>query len=189
MTYTQTPAVTLRGMKRSDIEDYVRWFTTETEWLSWDAPWDPYPLTDAATERAAWSDFYEQQQDRSYDLISGRFEVEWNGVHIGWVSSYKETEFMPCDETGVAIGIIIPSPEYRGRGAGTEVLRQHINYLMRHGYTLFYLETWSGNRPMMAVAEKLGFQVVHRAPSARIVDGRCYDALTFLRDVTGEYEI
>jgi len=30
----------LRDMKESDIEDYVRWFTTETEWGNWDSPWE-----------------------------------------------------------------------------------------------------------------------------------------------------
>lgn len=28
----------LRDMREEDIEDYVRWFTTETEWGNWDSP-------------------------------------------------------------------------------------------------------------------------------------------------------
>ena len=33
--------IILRDMIASDIEDYVRWFTTETEWSKADAPWEP----------------------------------------------------------------------------------------------------------------------------------------------------
>ena len=33
--------IILRDMIASDIEDYVRWFTTETEWSNMDAPWEP----------------------------------------------------------------------------------------------------------------------------------------------------
>ncbi|MBP5490257.1 MAG: hypothetical protein J6Y10_06625 [Lachnospiraceae bacterium] len=32
--------VELRDMTERDIEDYVRWFTTETEWMKTDAPWE-----------------------------------------------------------------------------------------------------------------------------------------------------
>ena len=32
--------ITLRDMIASDIENYVRWFTTETEWMDTDAPWE-----------------------------------------------------------------------------------------------------------------------------------------------------
>ena len=33
--------IALRDMQESDIEDYVRWFTTETKWNDYDAPWEP----------------------------------------------------------------------------------------------------------------------------------------------------
>lgn len=32
--------IILRDMIESDIDDYVRWFTTETEWSNTDAPWE-----------------------------------------------------------------------------------------------------------------------------------------------------
>ena len=33
--------IILRDMIPSDIEDNVRWNTTETEWSDYDAPWEP----------------------------------------------------------------------------------------------------------------------------------------------------
>ena len=44
--------IILRDMTESDIEDYVRWFTTETEWSKTDAPWEPIE-SDAETERVS----------------------------------------------------------------------------------------------------------------------------------------
>jgi len=32
--------ILLRPMCESDIADDEKWFTTETEWGEWDAPWD-----------------------------------------------------------------------------------------------------------------------------------------------------
>ncbi len=43
-------------MKESDIEDYVRWFTAETEWMDWDTPWESHE-SDADTERQSWTKY------------------------------------------------------------------------------------------------------------------------------------
>lgn len=50
--------IILRDIIPSDIEDYVRWFTTETEWSNADAPWEPID-SDAETERASRRKSYE----------------------------------------------------------------------------------------------------------------------------------
>lgn len=34
-------SIILRDLVESDTPDYVRWFTTETEWSNTDAPWEP----------------------------------------------------------------------------------------------------------------------------------------------------
>ena len=48
--------IILRDMIESDIEDYVRWFTSETEGSKTDAPWEPIE-SDAETERVSWQEF------------------------------------------------------------------------------------------------------------------------------------
>ena len=50
--------IILRDMIESDIENYVRWFTTETEWSNTDAPWEPIE-SDEETERTSWREYYE----------------------------------------------------------------------------------------------------------------------------------
>ena len=32
--------IILRDMEEKDLDDYIRWNTTETEWQNWDAPWE-----------------------------------------------------------------------------------------------------------------------------------------------------
>ena len=78
--------IILRDMIESDIEDYVRWFTVEREWENWDAPWEKED-TDEETERKSWTEYYESVKDRPDDARRCKFEIEWNGRHIGWVSS------------------------------------------------------------------------------------------------------
>ena len=43
--------ITLRDMRESDIEDYVRWFTRDTGWMDFDAPWEEKGGTTEEEER------------------------------------------------------------------------------------------------------------------------------------------
>jgi len=70
--------VILRYIKESDIENYLRWATIETEWQNWDAPWE-------------WPD------DNYLERVKKTLEMEPNdsrlqivtliGEHIGSVNS------------------------------------------------------------------------------------------------------
>ncbi len=83
--------ILLRDMKESDIEDYVRWFTTETQWMDWDAPWE-IDRSDANTERRSWTEYYESMREMPDDVPRWKFEIDCEGSHIGWVSSYLTDE-------------------------------------------------------------------------------------------------
>ena len=78
--------IILRDMIESDIDDYVRWFTTETEWSNTDAPWESIE-SDEETERKSWREYYESVKDLADDVRRWKFEIERNGRHIGWVLS------------------------------------------------------------------------------------------------------
>ena len=71
--------IVLRDMSESDIEDYVRWFTTQTEWSKTDAPWEPIE-SDEEAERASWQEYYESVKDLPDDVRRWKFEIEWNGM-------------------------------------------------------------------------------------------------------------
>lgn len=168
----------LRDMIESDIKDYVRWFTVETEWMHWDAPWETEG-TDEETERASWSEYYQTVSQKPADRVRYKFEIEADGKHIGWVSAYTDTDFYENPEETIAIGIDIPEKQYRGSGNGTQALLQFMDYYRKLGHKRLLTQTWSGNEAMIALARKLGFAEVHRAVGVRIVNGKPCDALTF----------
>lgn len=168
----------LRDMIESDIEDYVRWFTVETEWMHWDAPWEK-GKTDEEAERLFWGGYYQAFRQKPDDRVRYKFEIEADGRHIGWVSAYTGTDFYDNPEETVAIGIDIPEKQDRGNGNGTQALLQFMDYYRKLGHKRLLTQTWSGNLPMIAVAKKLGFTEVSRAVGVRTVNGKVYDALTF----------
>ena len=172
----------LRDMQESDIEDYVTWFTTEIEWGNWDSPWEPIE-TDAQTERLEWAKYFESIKDMPDDVMRWKFEIECDGIHIGWVSSYDDLEYVDNPEKIPAIGINIPCPEHRKNGNGTKALQLFIDYMKSHGHRTLFTQTWSGNTPMIRVAEKLGFHEIVRKKDFREVNGKLYDAVTFQLDL------
>ena len=177
--------IILRDMIESDVEDYVRWFTTETEWTKTDAPWEPIE-SDEETERASWKEHYEVVKNLPNDARRRKFEIEWNGRHIGWVSAYNIDEnykwlgkVRDGQITHLAIGVDICEPDVWGHGIGTNALRAFINYCFDNGTTELYTQTWSGNIRMIRCGAKLGFVECNRYIGVREVGGKKYDALTF----------
>lgn len=164
-------------MIESDIEDYVRWYTVETEWGDWDAPWEPIEETEESA-RKRFTAYYEKVKNLEPSAERKDFEIERDGAHIGSVNFYTDLQYMENPEEYPAVGISICEPGYRGGGTGTEALRQFIDYLHAHGHNVIYTQTWSGNARMLRVAEKLGFREVYRKEGIREVRGETYDALT-----------
>lgn len=179
--------ILLRDMTETDIEDYVRWFTTETAWSKTDAPWEPME-SDAETERRDWTEYYHAVKDMPDKAIRWKFEIESGGRHIGWVSSYlideayeftTPAEVRPGQKIYRAVGIDICESNAWGHGIGTKALRAFMDYYFSLGFERLYTQTWSGNSRMICCAEKLGFTECNRFIGIREVDGQQYDALTF----------
>lgn len=96
---------------------------------------------------------------------------------LGCVSCYwqsKETNWL-------SIGIIIYDEAKWGLGLGYEALCLWINYLFAQDKSLVRLDlrTWSGNRGMMALSKKLGFQEEACFRKARIVNQQYFDSLAY----------
>lgn len=174
--------VLLRDMVEADIEDYVRWFTTETEWGNWDAPWEGFEDTEEQV-RKDWTERFERVKNYADDRVRYRFEIEVDGTHVGWVSAYTDLGEVENPDGDLAIGISIIEEGLRGHGYGAEALRQFIEYYRALGHSKLYTQTWSGNTRMIALAKKLGFQEVSRIIGIREVNGEKYDALTFSLDL------
>ena len=181
--------IRLRDFRQSDIADYVRWFTVETEWGKWDAPWETEEESPETVERY-WTRYYERHQNDAPDAMRYRFEIEdAQGTHLGWVSAYTIDTFLEYFDTKeemLAIGIDIPEQAFRHKGYGAEALRLFMEYLAKRGIRTVYTQTWSGNARMIRVAEKLGFREYKRIVGVREVNGKKYDALTFQKVLGGE---
>ena len=171
----------LRDMIQSDIEDYVRWFTTDTEWGEWDSPWEAFEDSEEDV-REFWTKRYESTKDLPSDVTRRKYELELDGKHIGWICSYTNLGYMENKDNLLAIGLDIPCNENRRKGYGSKALKMYIEYLKEHGYKSFYVQTWSGNAAMIKVAEKLGFREIYRKENFRKVDGKMYDAITWRID-------
>ena len=171
--------IILRDMIESDIADYVRWFTVDTDWMNFDAPWEANPSS-YNEELNSWTEYYQSVKDLTKDEIRWKFEIEVDGHHIGWVSRYFDLEYLDNSNNIPAIGIDIPEMSFREHGIGTEALRMFIDYLKKAGYERFYIKIWSGNKRMIRVAEKLGFSVICCKKDYRKVSNKSFDALTLM---------
>ena len=83
----------------------------------------------------------------------------------------------------IAIGIDIPDKSMRGKGIGVKAIKEYLKYFKKLGYFKIYTQTWSGNTRMIHVAEKIGFKEINRYKEIRNVNGKKYDALTFVIDL------
>jgi len=175
--------VMLRDMKETDIDDYVKWFTSMTEWADkWDAPWEEKLNSKANDERKTWEEYFRLVKDLKEADRRNKFEIEADGNHIGWVSSYYDLEYVDNPHHVIAIGIDIPESNVRNKGYGTKALLLFIDYLFSQGEKSFFIQTWSGNYPMIKVIEKLGFKEYDRKKDYRLVNGKKYDAITYCLD-------
>ena len=179
--------IVLRDMREGDIEDYVRWFAKDTEWMRWDAPWEG-EIPSEADARREWRAYYEAVRNRPADAFRWKYEIEADGLHVGWVSAYQDMEYFDNRDGHYAVGIDIPERSARRRGVGTQALAQFIETFRARGETVVYTQTWSGNAAMIALARRLGFREAARTSGVREVEDRRYDALTFEKVLAANFE-
>lgn len=185
----ETYGVVLRDMQESDIENYVRWFTEETGWMDFDAPWEK-EISAAQMERKSWAEYYESMRDLPKDMRRWKFEIEHQARHVGWVCSYlidEDYEWISAQDVKAgqtvhcAVGIDICESSAWGQGIGTKALKAFADYCFDAGEKEIYLQTWSGNERMIRCARRLGFTECCRKEGIRCVNGEKYDGLTFVQ--------
>lgn len=180
----------LRDYIISDIEDGIRWMTTEIEWHDWDAPWEKEDL-----KKFNADEFREKKMKRLKDTHEGEFlrtsfEIcTQEGIHIGGCNSYlinDQYEWIPKareSEGYRTLGISICESAYWGKGFGTRALLAFIKYFLDQGINKIYTQTWSGNYRMVKLAEKIGFVECQCIKDSQIIEGNSYDGLTFRLDI------
>ncbi len=183
--------VVLRDMRESDIEDEIRWNTTDTQWARWDAPWESEAeLASFDPEEYRRKELEGLKRPRPDHRVGLEIDTA-QGVHIGSVSTYcidENFEWLPrCPKeersrARWAVGIDISDSACWSRGWGTQALTAFVKYHLDAGYRDLYTQTWSGNERMLRLAKKLGFVECCRKRGIRQVRGKSYDGLTFRLD-------
>ncbi len=171
--------VLLRDALPEDFDARCRWYTVETIWQDWDAPWEGKSVSSPdppEQHEAARIRFLEKLVE---PLPTPRKQL-WiqaiGGPLLGWVNSYH---YDPAERT-IWIGVDICESAYWGRGLGTEAFRLWMDYLFTQvNFASIHTATWSGNLRMVRVAEKCGFVLIQRDLRCREVRGDWYDGLSF----------
>lgn len=182
--------IILREMKKSDIEDWIRWYNVDTEWGDWDAPDEPIESVVPATYRA---ETLERIKKPLPDFWHRLELTTTDGRHIGRVTSYligEDWEWqskVDAEKTGDfrwTLGLDICESQYWGSGLGTQALAAFVRYFLENEKTPIYLQTWSGNERMIRCARRLGFWECNRMIGDRQIRGGTYDSITFRLDET-----
>ena len=168
--------VALRDWRAADVAIYARWLRPGHRWHELDAPYEPPPPPDhipaiVAKRRAAIAAELPRPRTslvialRAGDGLVGTVTWRWESAETLWPT----------------VGLAIFDPAHWGRGLGYEALGLWSDYLFRELPRVVRLDlrTWSGNRGMARLAEKLGYREEARFRRARVVDGRYYDGLGY----------
>jgi RimJ/RimL family protein N-acetyltransferase len=146
--------VLLRDRVPTDVDIFLRW-QIRGQWRLFDAPWEGVKTSLTEVEEAEY-------RQRFLEKLAGVLpSPRKNAViampddrPIGWVSRYGEERF---PDTWL-VGIDICEDECLEKGLGTEALKLWVNYLFVNSTIhRIGLDTWSFNKRMLRVAEKMGF--------------------------------
>ncbi|MFP7494871.1 GNAT family protein [Terribacillus saccharophilus] len=137
----------------------------EPEWKKWDAPYFTFLRLPEEEFLACF-----RYGDDSPEL----WVIETDDKIIGTVGYYWEHE----PSKWLEMGITIFEPAYWNGGYGTAAMKQWITHLfdsmplVRVGFT-----TWSGNKRMVRLGEKLGMTMEARMRKCRFYNGEYYDSI------------
>ncbi|MBT2572208.1 GNAT family protein [Planococcus sp. ISL-110] len=148
---------------------YWRFEDTQQEAKKWNGPYIPEVWLSKEQHRKKWLEEKEIAKGVPASLI-----ISTDDKAIGYVGAYWVDPHTNWLETGV----VVYDTDYWNSGYGSEAYRLWINFLFT--YTDLHrlgMSTWSGNRRMMKVAERLGMNEEARIRKARIVEGHYYDAI------------
>ena len=181
--------IVLRNLVETDIEDWIRWETVDTEWMDWDGP-DLEAPPFVEEEFRAECDALLKNPPTGFRNF---FELDTaEGKHIGMVTAGltgDDFQYLTREELEAGkkyyhtIGIVICESSHWNRGLGTQAVAAFCRHFVNSGRTDIRLQTWSGNVRMVRCAEKVGFVEINRFVGNRHIRGGVYDGLTFQLDL------
>jgi RimJ/RimL family protein N-acetyltransferase len=142
--------VWLRSRTLDDIPLLLKWNKADNQAKLFDAPWEKKEADDEFIARMTKS----IEKEKSGKIFQGMI-TDLKNVSIGTVNSYGDKG----NSDHRYVGISIYEDALISKGFGMEALKLWIDYLFKT-FNLHHigLETWSFNKRMIRVAEKLGFR-------------------------------
>ncbi len=171
----QNKTITIRDWEIKDFDTYRKWNEGDHVWMDFNGPY--YPRKTSAEIENQIKIYQEKIQTQRWKSPRTRLVIADLATDelIGTVNWYWESEVTNWK----CIGIAIYDDRQWGKNIGYHALKLWIDYLFQEDETLVRLDlrTWSGNKGMMRLAEKLGFLQEACFRKARIVKGVYYDSI------------
>jgi len=174
---TESPNIILRELKSKDLQDYLYWNHPSREFHKFNGPY---------YKKLSESELQEYIENIKERLLQGEKNVLKNKKII----ANKETDeiigqvnwyWKSAETLWMEIGIVIFNENYWGNNIGSKALSMWIDEIFSVNPKLVRLglSTWSGNKRMMKLAEKLGFKKEAVYRKARIVNKQYYDSISY----------
>jgi len=167
----------LRDWQVEDLPEYRKWLVGDHLWKKFDGPY--YPKMDEAKADEHLKKIEKRIEESYFPAPRQKLVIadKLTNAFIGDVGRYwtsKETNWL-------CIGIIIYNKAFWGKGLGFEAYGLWCQYLFDQMPELVRLDmrSWSGNKGLMKLAEKLGFQLEATFRKARIVEGKYFDGVGY----------
>ena len=169
--------IKIRDLKLTDLDDLYYWYSSDKEFQKFDGP---YFAKETKEELREYIESIKQKLAKGSKNPYGSKKIIANqdtDEVIGSVTCYWKSK----ETLWLEVGIVIFDENYWGRGIGMAALKIWINEVFNSHPEIVRvgLTTWSGNKRMMALAEKLGLQKEAVYRKARIVDGKYYDSVSY----------
>jgi RimJ/RimL family protein N-acetyltransferase len=146
--------ILLRDRIPNDVKKYLCWQTVG-EWREYDAPWEGVctSLTQEQQDKFIHRFFEKCNEELPFPRQNATI-ASHKSEPLGYVNRYSQERFPDV----WYVGIDICEDKHLNKGVGTEALRLWVNYLFSNSTIhKIALDTWSFNKRMIRVAEKLGF--------------------------------
>ena len=169
--------IVIRELEMKDLEDYLYWNNPSREFQKYNGPY---------YEKGSEEELKEYIEELKAQLAKGEKNVLVNkkiiadrdtDEIIGQVNWYWKSE----ETLWMEIGVVIFNENYWGQGLGYKAMRMWIDETFDQNPKLIRvgISTWSGNKRMIKLAEKLGLKKEAVYRKARIVEGLYYDAVSY----------
>lgn len=168
--------IELRAISLEDLEAYEYWKQPHHAYHDLNGPY--FEKTTSEQIRANIQQLKTRLLDEHPNPMPNRKMISnTQNALIGEVSWYWKSQ----ETNWLEIGIVIFDEQYWGQGIGKRALTLWVNEIFAGKPTIVRLglTTWSGNKGMMRLSEKLGMKLEAQYRKARIVDGKYYDSVSY----------